>query len=64
MNPRWRAAFQILFLIGVLALLFALFPRATQFVEQAARELRYFWWVILLIALAIWLIWGIGRKRK
>jgi len=30
----------------------------------AARELRYFWWLVLLVALAIWLIWGIGRKPK
>ena len=41
-----------------------LFPRAYAFVEQAARELRYFWWLVLLVALAIWLIWGIGRKPK
>jgi uncharacterized protein with PQ loop repeat len=31
---------------------------------MAARELRYLWWLILLIALAIWLIWGIRRKPK
>jgi hypothetical protein len=41
-----------------------IFPRAYAFVEQAARELRYFWWLVLLVALAIWLIWGIGRKPK
>jgi uncharacterized protein with PQ loop repeat len=64
MNPRWRAALQILFLIVVLVLLFAFFPRASQFVEMAARELRYFWWILLLVALAAWLIWGVGRKRK
>jgi hypothetical protein len=45
-------------------LLFAFFPRASQFVEMAARELRYFWWILLLVALAAWLIWGVGRKRK
>ena len=32
--------------------------------ELAAREIRYLWWVILLLALAIWLIWGLGRKQK
>jgi len=31
---------------------------------MAALELRYFWWLILLVALAVWLIWGIGRKPK
>jgi hypothetical protein len=64
MNPRWRAALQILFLVLVLGLLFALFPSAARFLEVAARELRYLWWVLLLVALAVWLIWGVGRKRK
>ncbi len=41
-----------------------LFPRASAFVELAARELCYFWWLVLLVALAIWLICGIGRKPK
>jgi uncharacterized protein with PQ loop repeat len=64
MNPRLRAALQIGVLILVIVLLFAFFPRANQFVEMAARELRYFWWLILLVALAVWLIWGLGRKSK
>jgi hypothetical protein len=38
------------------------FPRAFAFVEMAARELRYFWWVILLLALAGWLIWGFKKR--
>ena len=50
--------------MAVLAVLFLVFPRAYAFVEMAARELRYLWWLILLIALAIWLIWGIKRKPK
>ena len=40
-----------------------LFPRGLEFVEMAAREFRYFWWVIFLVALAFWLIWGLGRKK-
>ncbi len=32
--------------------------------EMAALEVRYFWWLILLVALAVWLIWGVGRKPK
>lgn len=64
LRPPVKAAIQILVLIGVLVALFLLFPRAYAFVELAARELRYFWWLILLIALAIWLIWGLGRKPK
>jgi len=64
MSPRVRAVLQIVVLIGVVIALVMLFPRAYGFVEMAARELRYFWWLILLLALAIWLIWGIGRKPK
>jgi len=55
---------QVAVLLAVVIGLVLLFPRAYAFVEQAARELRYFWWLVLLVALAIWLIWGIGRKPK
>ena len=64
MNPRVRAALQIGVLLVVIAVLLLLFPAALGFVEMAARELRYLWWLILLMALAIWLIWGIKRKPK
>jgi hypothetical protein len=62
MNPRVRALIQLGILVAVLAILVAVFPGALAFVEKAARELRYFWWLILLVLLAVWLIWGIGRK--
>jgi ABC-type multidrug transport system permease subunit len=64
MNPRLRAIIQVCILLGLLVALVLLFPRAYAFVEIAARELRYFWWLILLVALAIWFIWGIGRKPR
>ena len=62
MNPRFKAALQILALLIVLGILMLLFPRAYAFAEMAARELRYFWWIVLLVVLAVWLIWGLGRK--
>ena len=64
MSPRLRAIIQVCILLGVLVGLVLIFPRAYAFVEMAARELRYFWWLILLVALAIWFIWGIGRKPR
>lgn len=64
MNPQWRAALQLVALLAVIVVLFLLFPPAFAFVEMAARELRYFWWLILLVALAIWLIWGLGRRPR
>jgi hypothetical protein len=64
MHPRALAILKLLVILGVLVVLILIFPRAMAFVEMAARELRYLWWVILLAALAIWLIWGFGRKPK
>jgi hypothetical protein len=63
MSPRIRATLQIGFLGLVILVLVLLFPRAMGFVEMAARELRYFWWLILLVALAVWLIWA-GRRKS
>ncbi len=62
MNPRTRASLQLGLLLLLILGLLLLFPRALGFVEMAARELRYFWWLILLVALAVWLIWA-GRRR-
>jgi len=64
MNPRVRATLQIGVLLLVIVVLFLVFPAALGFVEMAARELRYLWWLVLLIALATWLIWGLKRKPK
>ena len=64
LHPRAKAGCQILVLLTVLVALVLLFKPAYAFVELAARELRYFWWLVLLVALALWLIWGLGRKRK
>jgi hypothetical protein len=62
MSPRARASIQIGLLVLVILGLLLLFPRALGFVEMGARELRYFWWLILLVALAAWLIWA-GRRK-
>jgi hypothetical protein len=51
-------------LLGVLVALVFAFPRVVAFTELAARELRYFWWLILIVALAAWLIWGAGRGSR
>ena len=64
MSPRVRA-FLMVGALGFVALaLLLLFPAGVAFAEMAARELRVFWWLILLVALAIWLIWGLGRKPR
>lgn len=62
MSPRLRALLAMAALLGVMLVLVFAFPRALAFAELAARELRYFWWLILIVALAVWLIWGVGRR--
>ena len=62
MNPRGRTFLQLAILVLVIGGLILFFPRALAFTEMAARELRYFWWLILLLALAGWLIWGFKKR--
>jgi hypothetical protein len=62
MTPRGRTFLQLAILIGVIGGLILFFPSALAFTEMAARELRYFWWLILLLALAGWLIWGFKKR--
>ena len=64
MTPRVRAVTQLLVLVGTVVVLMLLFPALFRFAEMAARELRYFWWLILLVALGAWLIWGATRRPK
>lgn len=63
MRPRTTRSIGLM-AIGALLLLSVLaFPRVLAFVELGARELRYFWWIILLAALGVWLGFFFGRKR-
>jgi len=55
---------QILLVVLVVVGLFLLFPAAFVFVEMAGRSLRYLWWLILLVALGLWLMWGVGRNPR
>ncbi len=64
MNPRWVFFFKLCGLAIVVVALVLLFPSVLGFVEMGARELRYLWWLVLLLALAVWLIWGLGRTKK
>ncbi len=49
--------------IVVVVMLCLLFPRALAFVELAAREIRYLWWLIAILALGVWLAFFFGKKR-
>jgi hypothetical protein len=45
------------------ALLCLLFPRLLAFVELAARELRYLWWLVLVAAVGGYFCFFFGRKK-
>ncbi|HWC00763.1 MAG TPA: hypothetical protein VG672_28850, partial [Bryobacteraceae bacterium] len=47
----------------VLIGLFFLFPRAFAFAELAARELRYLWWLVLLLVFGLWLAFSFGKRK-
>ena len=64
MNSRLRAVIQVLLLLLVVLALIFIFPSVFGFAEKAARELRYFWWLVLIVALGLWLIIGLGRNPK
>lgn len=64
MGRRGRALVGLITIVVVFVVLILVFPRALAFVELAARELRYFWWLILMVALGIWLIWGWDRRKQ
>lgn len=63
MNPQVRAFLRLCVLLAVMAVLFLLFPAAFRFAEGAARSILRLWWLVLVLALGIWLIWGMGRKK-
>ena len=64
MNPRAAFFLKLCGLAVVILILALLFPPLLEFLEIAARDLRYLWWLVLLLALAVWLIWGLGKKKK
>ena len=63
MSPRIRGCGGLLLLVGVCILLILFFRPALAFAEAASRSLRHLWWLVLILALGIWLIWGMNRKR-
>lgn len=64
MNPQVRALLRLGILVAIAIGLFLLFPAAFAFAEGAALSVVRLWWLVLLLALGAWLIWGIGRRPK
>jgi hypothetical protein len=63
MSPIARRNFRIFVAAVLLVAACLLFPRVLAFVELAARELRYMWWLVLIAALGVWLAFFYNRKN-
>ncbi len=58
-----RKQLQLALVIVALVALALFVPAVLYFTELALRELRLMWWLILLLAGAIWLLGRPGRKK-
>lgn len=59
-----RRTLAVVAAVAALVVACLLFPRVLAFVELAARELRYLWWLVLIAALGVWLAFFYGRQRR
>ena len=64
LRSNWVRLIFFVFLAGVVTVLCVIFPAVLKFVEMAAREARYLWWLILMVLLGVWLIWGYRKSAK
>lgn len=55
MTPRARRQTGLIAALVLIVAAMIVFPKFLAFTELAARELRYLWWEIALVALGIWL---------
>jgi hypothetical protein len=58
-----RKQLQLALVIVLLVALALFVPTVLYFTEMALRQLRMMWWLILLLAGAIWLLGAAGRKK-
>jgi hypothetical protein len=63
MSPPLRRKLALLGAVLLLVAACLAFPRLLGFVELASRELRYLWWLVLILALGAWLAFFFGRRR-
>ncbi len=64
MNPAPRRTLIQFTAVLVLVLICLVFRRVFYFFEFATLELRYFWWLFLILAIGLWLVSMIGQDRK
>jgi hypothetical protein len=64
MSPLARRNLTLLIIILLALGTCIAFPRVLAFVERGAYELRYYWWLVLLVAVGGWLVFFGGRKDR
>ena len=60
-SPRKRLSLALAVVLQAALAVFV--PGFLYFTELALRELRFLWWLILLLVGAIWLLGALGRKK-
>ena len=64
MTPRARNAVLLAVALAILVGATIAFPRILAVFELAARQLRVFWWLVLILVLGVWLAFFYGKKRE
>ncbi len=64
MNRPSRSTVTLLAALILMGALCVISPRVLAFVELAAREVRYLWWLVLILALSVWLTFFFGKTKK
>ncbi len=60
-GKRTLAVFSVF--VALVVVLCLIFPRVLGFVELAARELKYLWWLVFMLALGVWLMFFFGKRK-
>ena len=63
MSPLARRKLGLFFSLGLIFSLIMLFPRTLVWLEVAARELRYVWWLIAILAVGVWMVFYFRKKH-
>jgi hypothetical protein len=64
MKPVTRTNLRQMCLVVILVLVCLFFRRVFYFFDLVAIEVRYFWWLFLILAVGLWLLTMIGRLGK
>ena len=64
MTPDSRKNLLQIAVVLTLVLVCLVFRRGVYLFERTALEIRYFWWLFLILAVGLWFLTMIGRKDR